>query len=54
MARPKSDTPAYCHHKRNGRGYVTIDGRQRSLLGPFDSAESRAGYDRLIAQWLAA
>jgi integrase len=52
MPRPKSDTPSYCLHKRSGRGYVTLDGRQCWLPGLHGSAESRAGYDRLLAEWL--
>jgi integrase len=54
MPRPKSDTPAYCLHKRSGRAYVTLNGRQHLLPGPHESEESRSAYDRLIAQWLSA
>jgi integrase len=54
MARPKSDRPAYCRHKRTHRGYVTIDGKQRFLPGGHGSAVSRAAYERLIGRWLAA
>jgi len=54
MSRPKADTPSYCLHRRSGRAFVTIDGKQRTLPGAFDSAESRAAYDRLIAEWLNA
>ena len=53
MRRPKSDRPAYCRHKRTGRAYVTIDGRQRTLPGDYGSRESRAEYDRLVGTWLA-
>lgn len=53
MSRPKSDRPAYCKHKRTGRAFVTIDGRQRTLPGAYGSAESRAEYDRLVGTWLA-
>lgn len=52
MARPKADTPAYCLHKRSGRAYVTLSGSQRVLPGLHGSDESRAAYDRLIAEWL--
>ena len=52
MPRPKSDTPSYCRHKRNNKGYVTIDGHQKFLPGAYNSAESRAAYDVLIGQWL--
>src|SRR5690242_8519347 len=51
MARPKS-TPRYCVHKRSGRAYVTIDGRQHSL-GPANTPDSLAAYDRLIGQWFS-
>lgn len=44
--------PAYCHHKASGQARVRIEGRDH-YLGSFDSAESRAEYDRLIAEWLA-
>jgi len=50
MPRPKS-TPSYCHHKKSGQAYVTIDGKQIPL-GRHGTPESRAAYDRLIAQWL--
>lgn len=53
MARPKSDTPGYCLHKRTGRAYVTLNGQQRMLPGPHGSDESRGAYDRLVAEWLA-
>ena len=54
MPRPKSDRPAYCRHKRTGRGYVTIDGQQRTLPGAYGSQESRDAYDRLVGTWLAS
>jgi hypothetical protein len=53
MPRPKSDRPAYCKHKRTGRAFVTINGRQRTLPGAYGSAASRAEYDRLVGTWLA-
>ena len=53
MARPKSDRPAYCKHKRTGRAFVTIDGHQRTLPGDYGSEESRAAYDRLVGTWMA-
>src|SRR5687767_7809710 len=54
MPRPKADVPSYCHHRRSNRGYVTIDGSQRTLPGAYNSAESRGAYDRLIAEYLGA
>lgn len=54
MPRPKSPVPSYCHHKQSGRGYVTLAGRQKLLPGPFNSEESRAAYDRLVAEYMSA
>ncbi|MCU1656012.1 MAG: site-specific tyrosine recombinase XerC [Pseudonocardiales bacterium] len=51
MPRPKS-TPTYCVHKRTGRAFVTVDGRQVPL-GLANTPESLAAYDRTIAAWLA-
>jgi integrase len=50
-ARPPR-TPAYRHHKPSGQAVVTLNGRDM-YLGRFDSPESRAEYDRVIAEWLA-
>lgn len=44
--------PTYRLHKQSGQGIVTLSGRDH-LLGPHGSKESRAKYDRLIAEWLA-
>src|SRR4051812_2793443 len=52
MARPKS-TPSFHVHKRSGRAFTIIDGRQVPL-GKGDTPESRAAYDRLVGQWFAA
>jgi hypothetical protein len=45
-------TPSYCHHKATGQAVVRLNG-QDHYLGKYDTPESRAEYDRLIAQWLA-
>jgi integrase len=45
-------SPAYCLHKRSGKAYVTLDGRQR-WLGQHGTRESNAEYHRLIGEWLA-
>ncbi|WP_169973101.1 tyrosine-type recombinase/integrase [Tautonia rosea] len=45
-------TPSYRHHKRSGQAVVTLNGRDH-YLGPHGSPESRAEYDRLIAEWLS-
>jgi integrase len=47
-----SRNPSYRLHKPSGQAVVTINGRDH-YLGRFGSAESRQGYDRLIAEWLA-
>jgi integrase len=52
MARRKK-VPSYRLHKPSGQAVVTIAGRDR-YLGPHDSPESHALYDRLIAEWLDA
>lgn len=52
MARPKSDTPKYCLHRRSGRGYVTLNGKQITLPGAHNSDESRAAFDRAVADYL--
>jgi integrase len=45
-------TPSYRLHKPSGQAVVTIDGRD-FYLGKYGTAESRAEYDRLLAEWLA-
>ena len=52
---PKKRTkeiPSYRHHEARGLAVVTLDGRD-IYLGPYGSAESKAAYDRTIAEWLA-
>jgi integrase len=44
-------TPSYRRHKPSGQAVVTLDGRDL-YLGRYGSPESRAEYDRLIAEWL--
>lgn len=44
--------PAYRHHKPPGLASVRIEGRD-IYLGPHGTAESRAKYKRVIAEWLA-
>ena len=46
-------TPAYRLHKPSGQAVVTINGTD-FYLGPHGSDESKAEYDRLIGEWLAA
>lgn len=47
-----SRIPAYRRHKPTGRAVVTINGRDY-YLGKWDTAASRAEYDRLIAEFLS-
>lgn len=44
--------PSYRLHKPSGQAVATIGGRDL-YLGKHDTPESRAEYDRLIAEWLA-
>jgi integrase len=43
--------PSYCLHKASGQAVVRIDGKDR-YLGEYGSQDSKAEYDRLIAEWL--
>jgi len=52
MPRPKSDTPSNSLHRRSGRAYATIDGRQWLLPGPHSLDESCGAYDRPVSEWL--
>jgi integrase len=45
-------TPSYRLHKPSGQAVVTLNGHDH-YLGQWQSPESRAEYDRLIAEWLA-
>jgi integrase len=45
--------PKYRHHKPSGQAVVTLSGKDQ-YLGPWKSKASRAEYDRLIGEWLAA
>ena len=45
-------TPAYRHHKPSNQAVVTLDGRD-IYLGRYGSPQSRAEFDRLLAEWLA-
>jgi len=53
MPRCLNRNPRYSKHKASGQAVVTIDGRD-FYLGPWNSKSSKAEYDRLIGQWLAA
>lgn len=43
--------PSYCQHKTKDQAYVRLNG-QFIYLGKFDSEESKAAYNRIIAEWL--
>jgi len=49
---PSSRTPSYRWHKPTNQAVVTRNGRDY-YLGRYGSKESKAQYDRLIAEWLA-
>jgi hypothetical protein len=49
MPRLTRKYPDYRLHKRSGQAVVTLDGLTY-YLGPHGSPESRAEYDRLIAE----
>jgi len=52
MPRLTKSYPSYRHHKASGQALVSLDGRDY-YLGPWNSRESKAEYDRLINRWLA-
>jgi len=51
MSKPTQRTPSYCLHRASGQAVVRIDGKDH-YLGKYDTPESRAEFDRLIAGWL--
>ena len=50
---PIGRVPKYRHHKPTGQAVVTLSGKDH-YLGPWKTRASRAEYDRLIGEWLAA
>ncbi len=46
-------TPRYCLHKGTGQAVAYID-RKPVYLGVYDSPESHAKYDVVIARWLSS
>jgi integrase len=52
MTRKKGYTPQHCNHKRSGRGYVYLDGKQIPT-GVWGTAEADQKANELIARWLA-
>ncbi len=53
MPRLTHQNPRYRKHRASGQALVTLDG-QDHYLGTYGTKASRADYDRLIAEWLAA
>jgi integrase len=53
MSGRATDTPSYRLHKPTGQAVVTLSGRDH-YLGRHGTIESRAEYDRLLSEWLAA
>ncbi len=51
--RPVGCVPSYCRHRRSGRGFVLLGGRQVYLPGDFGSEQSRTAYERALAEWRA-
>jgi len=51
--RPALRVPSYRRHKPSGQAVVTLNGRM-IYLGRYGSRRSRAEYDRLVGEWLAA
>jgi hypothetical protein len=49
----ENQNPAYRLHRQSGQAIVTLNGRD-ILLGTHNSAASKAEYNRLIAEWIAA
>jgi len=45
--------PKYRRHKATGQAIVTLMGRDH-YLGSYGTAVSRAEYDRIVGEWLAA
>jgi|SRR5689334_796764 len=56
MSRPRGSFKSlrtYCHHKGRDLAYVTLGGKE-IYLGRYDTNESRAEYDRVVGEWMAA
>jgi integrase len=50
MPRLNTRPPRYCHHKATGRAMVYVGGKAQ-YLGPFNSAESKEAYRRIVSEW---
>lgn len=52
MTRKKGHTPQHCQHRRSGRGYICLDGKQIPT-GVWGTAEAEHRANDLLARWLA-
>src|SRR5262249_6910645 len=46
------DIPSYPRHRASGQAVVTLNGVDH-YLGPWNTPQSRAEYDRVTSEWLA-
>lgn len=53
MPRLSHSVPKYRKHRASGQAVVTIAGRDH-YLGPHGTKASKAAYDRLVGEWIAA
>jgi integrase len=53
MPKLNNRVPKYCRHRGSGQAVVALSG-QDIYVGQYGSPASRAKYDRLIAEWIAA
>ncbi|MBI3839787.1 MAG: site-specific integrase [Planctomycetia bacterium] len=54
MSKTAPRIPSYRRHRPSGLGVVTLPGRGDVYLGQWNSANSRAEYNRLIGEWTAS
>ena len=52
MGRNASGIPTYRLHRPSGQGVVTLNGVDH-YLGPHNTPQSKAEYDRIIGEWIA-
>jgi integrase len=52
MSRNASGIPSYRRHRASGQAVVTLN-RVDHYLGPWNSAESKSRYDKVVNEWLA-
>ncbi len=49
MSRPKNPIPKYNRHRASGQARIRVNGKD-IYLGPWNSKESRAEYNRICAE----